>query len=132
MISLFAVASLFGFSLTAVLAILLVVERGKRADADLTTRSMAIELARTRADAKAAESVKAIDAATIARLKKQLAATSAAQQEVYARNAEAGAAGADLVIDERIRSMYPDADHYGGSAADRDGQPVPGGSGDAS
>jgi uncharacterized protein YaiL (DUF2058 family) len=114
--SAFALFALVGMGSSTALAIWLVVMRGDLAKAELWLRDERTARARADARADAAEAFKAADAATIARLKRQLAELQKARNDAYEHSAQSGAVGGGAVVDsvvDDIRSMYPDADSDG-------------------
>ena len=113
MTELFAVASLLGFGSSAALAIWVALTKSDLATCRVELRDARSVASRADARAKAAEATKAIDAATIARLKLQLARAAKERNDDAERNAQSGAVGGGDAVLADIRSMYPDADSDG-------------------
>ena len=109
----FAIVSVIGFGTAVALAIWLVIKTDALADARVAIRDARTTASRADARATAAEAVRLNDAATIVRLKAQVAKLQKERNEHAEANAQRGADGGGDAALRSIRELYPDADSDG-------------------
>ena len=113
--ALYALAAASGLGFTAAIGFAIYAIATTRSNARLTVelRDARTETKQADAGRLAAESVKAADAATIVRLKAQVAKLQKERNEHAEANAQRGADGGGDAALRSIRELYPDADSDG-------------------